>query len=65
MGCIKCSNSEVVFKAFGTSNNGIGTMFEREQKEFTAVSCTDCGYTEFYIHKLDNEEEMKSLFFKR
>ena len=65
IGCIKCSNQEVAVKAIGMGENGIGTLFDRQQKEVAAVSCINCGYTEIYTHKVDNEEEIKRLFFQR
>ena len=63
--CIKCGSSHVAVKDIGMGGGGIGNMFDREQKEFQAVTCTNCGYTEIYARKAGNEDEIKKLFFTR
>lgn len=47
-GCPKCGHTEAEVDTVATTGDGVSRMFDIQNRRFRAVSCTRCGYTEFY-----------------
>ena len=46
--CPKCGNRKANFDQIRTTGAGFTRYFNIQNRRFTAVSCTRCGFTEFY-----------------
>lgn len=49
--CSKCHNRTYTSESISTTGSGWSRIFDMQNKKFTAVSCTQCGYTELYKGK--------------
>jgi hypothetical protein len=47
-GCPKCGHDEVDVDEVATTGTGLTRLFDVQNRQFQAVTCTNCGYTEFY-----------------
>ncbi|MCL9817611.1 zinc ribbon domain-containing protein [Natronocalculus amylovorans] len=47
-GCPKCGCTEVEFDDIATTGTGLSKLFDIQNRRFTVISCTDCGYSELY-----------------
>jgi len=45
--CVKCESKEYIHEEITTSG-GLSKFFDVQNKKFEAVSCSKCGFTEFY-----------------
>jgi predicted nucleic-acid-binding Zn-ribbon protein len=52
-GCPKCGHAEV--DDIATTGAGVSRLFDVQNRRYRAVSCTRCGYTEFYRGRRPNE----------
>jgi len=46
--CPKCGNRKADIDEIRTTGAGFTRYFNIQNRRFTSVSCTHCGYTEFY-----------------
>ena len=46
--CAKCQNTECQTDEFRAAGGTFAKLFDVQNKKFTTVSCTACGYTEIY-----------------
>jgi len=46
--CIKCSGTEYTVGEIRTTGSGVSRFLNLQNQKFAAVSCSNCGYTEFY-----------------
>ena len=46
--CTKCGNRKADIDQIRTTGAGFTKYFNIQNRRFTAVTCTNCGYTEFY-----------------
>jgi predicted nucleic-acid-binding Zn-ribbon protein len=46
--CPKCSNRQADIDEIRTTGAGFTKYFNIQNRRFTAVSCSRCGFTEFY-----------------
>ena len=46
--CIKCSHVEARVKRVATTGTGLSKLTDIQHNSFIAVSCENCGYTEFF-----------------
>ncbi len=46
--CPKCGNRNYQADQIRTTGGALAKIFDVQNKKFTAVSCTQCGYTELY-----------------
>jgi len=46
--CPKCGNRKAEMDEIRTTGSGFSRYFNIQNRRFTAVSCTHCGFTEFY-----------------
>lgn len=47
-GCPKCGHEEADVDKVATTGQGPTALFDLQNRQFYAVSCANCGYTEFY-----------------
>jgi hypothetical protein len=60
-GCPKCGHAETEMDTISTTGSGLSKMFDVQNRRFTAVTCTSCGYTELY--RAQNSGDLVDLFF--
>ncbi|OYT16173.1 MAG: GTP-binding protein [Bacteroidetes bacterium 4572_77] len=46
--CPKCGNTQFESEEIRTTGGRFSKIFDIQNKKFTAVSCTQCKYTELY-----------------
>lgn len=46
--CPKCGNQHYEADRFQATGGNFARIFDVQNKRFTTVSCTQCGYTELY-----------------
>ncbi len=46
--CVKCGNGEHEVDTISATGGFLSRMFDVQNKKFSAVTCTNCRYTEFY-----------------
>jgi hypothetical protein len=47
-GCPKCGHEDTDVDTVATTGAGLTRFFDLQNRQFQAVSCTNCGYTELY-----------------
>lgn len=47
-GCPKCGHDEAEVDEVATTGTGPSRLFDVQNRRFTVVSCTNCGYSELY-----------------
>lgn len=47
-GCLKCGHTETEVDSIATSGTGLSKMFDIQNRQFTVITCTNCGYSELY-----------------
>lgn len=46
--CVKCNGHQYEVDEIRTTGSGFTKYFNIQNRRFTSVSCSNCGYTEFY-----------------
>lgn len=46
--CAKCGNKTYEVDEIRTTGGAFAKIFDVQNKKFTIISCTQCGYTELY-----------------
>ena len=59
--CAKCGNNKFEKDKIQTTSGNFSKLFDIQNKKFIAVTCTNCGYTEFY--KSETSAAMNILDF--
>lgn len=59
--CPKCGNEEYEKDQLQATGGNFSKVFNVQNKKFTTISCTKCGYTELY--KADTSTGMNVLDF--
>ena len=59
--CVKCENTEFEKDQIQTTGGNLSKLFDIQNKKFVTVTCTKCGYTEFY--KVETSAGMNILDF--
>jgi predicted nucleic-acid-binding Zn-ribbon protein len=54
-GCPKCGHTDAEVDDIATTGAGVSRLFDVQNRRYRAVSCTRCGYTEFYRGRRPNE----------
>ncbi|MFC4772643.1 zinc ribbon domain-containing protein [Enterococcus hermanniensis] len=52
--CEKCGNQQYVSDQFQATGGNFAKIFDVQNKKFTTISCTRCGYTELYRSQNSN-----------
>ncbi len=47
-GCLKCGHTETEVDEISTTGTGASRFFDIQNRKFTVISCTNCGYSELY-----------------
>ncbi|ERH11097.1 MAG: putative nucleic-acid-binding protein containing a Zn-ribbon domain protein [halophilic archaeon J07HX64] len=47
-GCPKCEHEQTEVDEISTTGSGLSKYFDVQNRSFTVVSCTNCGYSELY-----------------
>ena len=50
--CLKCKNTGAKVKRIAVTGTGLSNLINYRHNIFIAVSCSMCGYTEFYDHEI-------------
>lgn len=51
--CAKCGNTAYESDQFQATGGNFAKIFDVQNKKFTTVSCTRCGFTELYKSQTD------------
>ncbi len=62
-GCIKCGNTEIEEGTLSATGSGLSKVFDVQHNNFTTITCSKCGYTEFYKKDKNRTTDMIDLFF--
>lgn len=49
--CVKCGNQTYTAGQFQATGGSLAKLLDVQNKKFTTISCTNCGYTEIYAAK--------------
>lgn len=47
-GCPKCGHEEAEVDEIATTGSGLSRLFDVQTRRFRVVTCSNCGYSEFY-----------------
>ncbi len=61
--CPKCGCTQCVQDQFQATGGNFAKLFDVQNKRFTTVSCTNCGYTELYRMDADNVMDVLDFLF--
>lgn len=62
-GCIKCGSKEATTKEVAMTGTGLSKMFDIQHNQFVVVSCSNCGYSEFYNKRSSAGSNILDFFF--
>jgi hypothetical protein len=54
-GCPKCGHTDAEVDDIATTGTGLSRLFDIQNRRYRAVTCTRCGYTEFYKGRTPSE----------
>jgi len=60
--CPKCDCRDYDTDTIATTGSGFSKIFDMQNRKFTAVTCTNCTYTEFYRGKTSTLGNIFDLF---
>lgn len=60
-GCPKCGHGAAETDGIAVTGEGLSRYADYQNREFTVVSCVDCGYSEFY--RGTGSGDLTDLFF--
>jgi predicted nucleic-acid-binding Zn-ribbon protein len=60
--CPKCGNGSFSSKEVRMTGSGLSRFFDVQTNRFDAVSCEECGYTEFYSKERSKKGEVLDFF---
>lgn len=61
--CPKCGNRGAETDQFQATGGNLAKIFDVQNKKFTTVSCTRCGFTELYRGNTDDVMNVLDFFF--
>jgi uncharacterized protein len=56
--CPKCSNKSFKSDEIRVTGSGFSRFFDVQNRKYIAISCENCGYTEFYNKKTSGISSM-------
>lgn len=62
-GCPKCGHTDAEVGSVSMTGGGLSKMFDIQTNSFRVVSCTSCGYTEFYRDTGSDASDLVDVFF--
>jgi|TARA_B100002052_G_scaffold218473_1_gene200455 predicted nucleic-acid-binding Zn-ribbon protein len=60
--CPKCGSTSYETGEIRASGGAMSSIFDIENKRFTSISCTKCGYTEFYKQTVSRTTQVLDFF---
>ncbi len=63
--CSKCGNIGYQTDQMAATGGGLSKFFDVQNKKFNTISCTKCGFTEFYRAETRGIENLFDLFLGR
>lgn len=54
-GCPKCGHDQTDIDSMAATGGGLSKLFDVQNRRFTVVSCTNCGYSELYRSQSRND----------
>ena len=61
--CSKCNNKEGYYRRISVTGDGLSRLFDIQYNKFVSVSCTRCGYTDFFeLEKLRDSDFNWEIF---
>lgn len=61
--CPKCNSSQYEVDEMRATGGQLAKLFDVQNKKFTMVSCTNCGYTELYKRKTSGVGNVVDFLF--
>lgn len=61
-GCPKCGHADAEVDDIATTGNDASRLVDLQNRRFKAVTCTRCGYSEFYKDR--RPDEARALFLR-
>jgi predicted nucleic-acid-binding Zn-ribbon protein len=61
-GCPKCGSTDADVGSVSMTGGGLSKMFDVQSNAFRAVSCANCGYTEFYRADRSGASDLVDVF---
>lgn len=62
-GCPKCGGTETAESEIAATGTGLSKIFDVQHNQFKVISCTKCGYSEFYNLKHSRGMDVLDFFF--
>ncbi len=62
-GCPKCGHTDAEVGSVSMTGGGLSKMFDIQTNSFKVVTCTDCGYSEFYRDVGSSGSDLVDVFF--
>ncbi len=63
--CVKCGETQYETDQFQATGGTFAKMFDVQNKKFTTVSCSRCGYTELFKETSSTGENVLDFLFGR
>ncbi len=61
-GCPKCGQMDTDVGVMSTTGDGLSKLFDIQTNQFKVVSCTACGYSEFYRDDTQGTSDIVDIF---
>jgi predicted nucleic-acid-binding Zn-ribbon protein len=62
-GCPKCGHEDAEVGGVSMTGSGLSKFFDVQTNTFKVVSCTNCGYSEFYRDTESSTSDLVDVFF--
>jgi predicted nucleic-acid-binding Zn-ribbon protein len=62
-GCPKCGHTDAEVGSVSMTGGGLSKLFDVQTNSFEVVSCTNCGYSEFYRDVGSSRSDLVDVFF--
>lgn len=62
-GCIKCGSTNASTDEVAMTGTGLSKLFDVQHNQFIAVTCDQCGYSEFYKKDSSTASNVLDFFF--
>ena len=60
--CPKCQCRRFDHGVIRTTGDGLSRFFDIQNQRFTHITCSDCGYTEFFKKTVSTADSVLDLF---
>ena len=63
-GCVKCGHTEIEEGTLSATGSGLSKMFDIQHNNFKTITCTNCGYTEFYKESANRTSDFRFILWR-